>query len=564
MSEALLDSQLNALRRTRSTSALPQRPEPIYSPMHSLNPSDVRDHSYLPRTAHVSPRHDLLQMPVESAMLTPPLAFPVVNSEARTSGGANLHDRPNQDVNNDASFMPDSLPRRPRSMYRKIMLALGFGREASRERRSLVGLIFNLLSGSSQIIIITIILALSGTRFKSPTDPEFTEWAACSRPLGPWACLWLIRAVIATSLNYWGFLRERHLLARRRSGQTNSVPVNSENRNRPSGQPNETGHSSPRALENADFTARDQASLPNTLLYSRLTLFSSLLTLSWFLTAHILAYTSISTCRHSSPHIWWLVFGILCLMYLMVLEVVILGFVVFVVAPILFLFWNIFLMCMGRHPLQTHNTIKPKIGKLSKSSVDCIPLVLYIPPPPDTIPQQQQASLPKSDSLSSESVPALPKPKQRFQFMKHFTSSNTSKNVKTSESKKDKDVEKISEPQTWEEYWEQGEYPFVVLEENRAACAICLVDFVEPKRIWGNIKSIKSKAEGSMNAADVPNSNVQVASISVSGFPSGSENIGHGVTKLVDAGEGTQPLRLLACGHVFHIYISAFFAEVTT
>ena len=67
-----------------------------------------------------------------------------------------------------------------------------------------------------------------------------------------------------------------------------------------------------------------------------LTLLSSLLTLSWFLTAHILEYTSINTCRHSSPHIWWLTFGILCLMYLSVLEVILLSFVVFVVAPILF------------------------------------------------------------------------------------------------------------------------------------------------------------------------------------------------------------------------------------
>jgi hypothetical protein len=54
---------------------------------------------------------------------------------------------------------------------------------------------------------------------------------------------------------------------------------------------------------------------------SRLTLLSSLLTLTWFLTAHILEYTSVNSCRHSSPHLWWLTFGILCIMYIMVLEV---------------------------------------------------------------------------------------------------------------------------------------------------------------------------------------------------------------------------------------------------
>lgn len=68
----------------------------------------------------------------------------------------------------------------------------------------------------------------------------------------------------------------------------------------------------------------------------RLSLLSSLLTLSWFLTAHILEYTSINTCRLSSPHLWWLIFGILCTMYFMILEVFILGFIVFIIAPILF------------------------------------------------------------------------------------------------------------------------------------------------------------------------------------------------------------------------------------
>ena len=100
--------------------------------------------------------------------------------------------------------------------------------------------------------------------------------------------------------------------------------------------------------------AQEPVVLPHTQLYSRfvhscifrlesilinvssLTLLSSLMTLTWFLTAHILEYTSVHTCRHSSPHLWWLTFGILCIMYLMVLEVLLLGFIVLIVAPILF------------------------------------------------------------------------------------------------------------------------------------------------------------------------------------------------------------------------------------
>ncbi|KNZ80545.1 hypothetical protein J132_05666 [Termitomyces sp. J132] len=431
------------------------------------------------------------------------------------------------------------------------MLALGLGRGASRERRSLVGFILNLISGFSQITIVIVILALSGTRFKSPTNPELTEWKACSRPLGPWACLWVIRVVIATSLNYWGFLRERHLLARRRE-RAESVPINGENRgNAPSGRPTETART-PRALENASSIARDQVSLTNTQLYSRLTLFSSLLTLSWFLTAHILTYTSISTCRHSSPHNWWLVFGILCLMYLIILEVVVLGFVVFIVAPILFLFWNIVLFCMGRHPLQIHSTIKPEVGKLSKSIVDTIPLVLYIPPPPGYIPQQQNVSVQvKPDTLGSKSAPAESEPKRRFWIMKCLTSVNTPKDQKIPKSKEDEFDENIGEPQAWEEYWEQGEYPFVILEENRAACAICLVDFVEPKRIWADNNSIVPKTESNPNPVTEAAVTVDVSKPILDAV-SASGNNDHATTKLVDAGEGMQPLRLLACGHVFH------------
>jgi hypothetical protein len=53
------------------------------------------------------------------------------------------------------------------------------------------------------------ILSLSGTRLKSPTQPQLTEWTACSRPLGVWACIWVVRALLACGLTYWGFLRER-------------------------------------------------------------------------------------------------------------------------------------------------------------------------------------------------------------------------------------------------------------------------------------------------------------------------------------------------------------------
>lgn len=51
------------------------------------------------------------------------------------------------------------------------------------------------------------------------------------------------------------------------------------------------------------------------LTYLRLSSFSSLMSVTWFVTAHILVYTSVDTCRLASPHLWWLVFSIVALMY---------------------------------------------------------------------------------------------------------------------------------------------------------------------------------------------------------------------------------------------------------
>ncbi|KAG6825075.1 hypothetical protein H0H92_004938 [Tricholoma furcatifolium] len=544
MADTSLDSQhFNLLRRTRSASDIPRQPEAVYRPGLPQSPTDG---GIINNTVEI-PNRPRRSMDNE-AVAPIPLTFP----QTQTLGRYPSPRARNLTVD-DASSVHDA-PQRP--WYKTLMLNLGFGRGASRERRSLVGLILNVASGASQIVIITVILVLSGTRFKSPTDPTLTEWAACARPLGPWACLWAIRAVLATTLNYWGFLRERQLLARRRSNENDLGNSTAEAR-RNSGAVH-TGNESARnntarAMDNQEFTSREAATLPYTLLYSRLTFFSSLLTLSWFLTAHILTYTSINTCRETSPHIWWLIFGILCLMYLMVLEVLVLSFIVFVVAPILFLFWNVILICMGRHPLQTQNALKPSVGKLPKSVVERIPLVLYIPPPPDTFSQPifsvTSPSITSSKPVGHQTpLPKVSSGQQGFQFLRSLTSLHCSKNNKSPSRTGDNDLEKGKEPETWEEHWEKGDYPFVVLEENRAACAICLVDFAEPKRLYGLSNNSGSKADGvsSLNTFE-PNSNAPKADTAVSRSDANDAEI-----KLADTGEGTQPLRLLDCGHVFH------------
>jgi hypothetical protein len=62
----------------------------------------------------------------------------------------------------------------------------------------------------------------------------------------------------------------------------------------------------------------------------------STFTLVWFVLVQILLYSSSKTCRRSSPHLWWLTFGVLSVMYAMILEVVLVAILVFVVGPILF------------------------------------------------------------------------------------------------------------------------------------------------------------------------------------------------------------------------------------
>lgn len=61
----------------------------------------------------------------------------------------------------------------------------------------------------------------------------------------------------------------------------------------------------------------------------------SLLSLVWFIASHILVYTSINTCRKSSPHLWWLAFGIMCIAYLLIAEVLLVVFFLFFFVPVL-------------------------------------------------------------------------------------------------------------------------------------------------------------------------------------------------------------------------------------
>jgi hypothetical protein len=225
---------------------------------------------------------------------------------------------------------------------------------------------------------------------------------------------------------------------------------------------------------------------------------------------------------------------------------------------------NIVLICFGRHPLRTGH-INPDIGKLSPKAVDQIPLVLYIPAPKEaqsneklsSHPSRQGPPMPKltipepahihsyppdpeRTSVSHTSVPGTPVP-SRSRRLFTFRRIRPKKNISKDEDKGKETQSKTSNKgYRYEDKWEKGEYPFVKLEDNRAACAICLCDFDEPRRVR---YSLDSKPPEDLDQAE-------------KGEEGADGDVAQGETKggltLADAGEGAQPLRLLECAHVFH------------
>jgi hypothetical protein len=223
------------------------------------------------------------------------------------------------------------------------------------------------------------------------------------------------------------------------------------------------------------------------------------------------------------------------------------------------IFWNIFLICLGRHPIQNPGVIKPEIKGLPKSVVERIPLVIYIPPPPQD-EKEKENDTHAPHIYPPKNPPVFNAPQKRFKLLRNFSSFKSKKGngngaigEKEGEvaSKDDVDAEDQG-PIAWEDNWEKTDYPFVALEGNRAACAICLLDFEEPKRkhplntdTETTPQEIPEPADTTLSSSSSSPTETQDATI--------SEEQRQQNLRLEDAGEGPQPLRLLACGHVFHV-----------
>jgi len=408
-----------------------------------------------------------------------------------------------------------------------------------------------------QIIAIITLLTIS-THQQSRTIPFQNEWNACGKPLGAWDALWVVRLSLDIWLSIWRWSRERT----KRIQDENNGHVANDAEAHPRNRPNPTTPSGrPQGVSaQRNTTASAEGQSPNTptpypRIYARLSLMGSTFTLVWFVLVQILLFSSSNTCRRSSPHLWWLTFGVLSVMYVMILEVVLVAILVFVIGPILFLFWSILLLCLGRHPSQNPHHFTPDIGQVPRAIVDKLPLVIYIPPPPN------QPSKPVTLPSDLHTYPPKSPATRRFlllPFRRGTTS--TGKTVKSG-STKEKGGSK--RPSTWEDNWVKGEYPFVQLDSHRASCAICLLDFQEPRRVSSGpagsdvsktpvenqaTEASETRQEGEgEREGDITEQATTPATPSSPSSPTGDLAL-----RLQDAGQGAQPLRLLKCGHVFH------------
>ena len=206
---------------------------------------------------------------------------------------------------------------------------------------------------------------------------------------------------------------------------------------------------------------------------------------------------------------------------------------------------------------------QPVVGKLSKKDVDRIPLVLYIPPPPTDTPASPISPLPRpvTHPIPTPLRPPPPPPKRRrfISFRPSFRRRDTKLDIG------DRDVEQGAEMMSplddegdeWDRSWERGSYPFVRLPENRATCMICLSEFEAPRRVSERERAtlppsamISAGSAFEMQPLSSPALDVEEVQVESPRDDADARTI-----ELADSGasDAPQPLRLLSCGHVYHV-----------
>ncbi|KAH7108079.1 hypothetical protein BKA62DRAFT_6365 [Auriculariales sp. MPI-PUGE-AT-0066] len=460
---------------------------------------------------HASPLHTVLPVAVPSPMIAQPTDSPAIQPTPTLQHLGQPAWPQGHALRTDSGW---------RYWWRRTSRFLGFGR-GNEARKEVVSLIFTLCWGTAQILAIVLLLIAGAL---PSVSPYVNEWGqdVCNRPLGAWAVVWCLRVAV-------GFFPAIVQYRQRSRAATNQAvaepdPV-------PELQPAAAEHAPTAAPGVATSTAVTQNS-SITRVATRVGSFVSFFSIVWFIVAHVLLYTTLDTCNKRAPHLWWACFAIVCIGYIVILEVFLVGTAVFILLPMIFLMVNIVLVCLGRPPIRMGGTIHNEVPKLSQRVVDKIPLVLYIPPPPEDFPDAALAH--KYPPTRTPTMASTASGKGMFRFLKRKR-----RQVKRKASEKG-----IDGGSAWEDSWEKGDFPFVRLPENRATCAICLMDFEPPRKITPSIIN----APASAAQPGVP-SDSDPGLITVEDALATDPD---GLLRLEDAGEGVQPLRLLECGHVFH------------
>lgn len=214
---------------------------------------------------------------------------------------------------------------------------------------------------------------------------------------------------------------------------------------------------------------------------------------------------------------------------------------------------------------------------MEQALVDKIPLVIYIPPPetPSEVSEEPNGlyETPSQDGEGSENLTG--KANAAAVEDAPVASVTTASRRRFAWIRKDGVNGMSPKPTMWSDAkfiskgdprFEKSEYPFVVLESNRTMCCICLFDFSEPRRKEAvprkDLEPIAEMVEeqGSMppvededNDAierDPTNHTVNVSKGKEPIRDCIAEAVPEDKDDLTDPGE---PLRLLACGHVFHV-----------
>jgi hypothetical protein len=142
----------SAIRRVQSTGDIPREPRPLYKPQeapHSARHSDLRDDSNQAGQGSSSSASSSSPPPNATPNAAEYLSPITWTPQATTM-------LPLERLQTELSSSPvvrHVAPTRhhSRSFYRRSLAFLGVGRGASPERRSLMGLLFNLVSGFSQV-----------------------------------------------------------------------------------------------------------------------------------------------------------------------------------------------------------------------------------------------------------------------------------------------------------------------------------------------------------------------------------------------------------------------------